>query len=89
MKHTFRQARQNLEYEKFSGALELVKYTSGAELVLQSTATATFTVTGVVPIDGARHSIAPVSATRAATVMAWNLHPPVPKSSVSGVPVAD
>jgi hypothetical protein len=65
-----------------------VKKTSGAELVRQSTAMATGTfMYGILLSDGDTHSMAPVSATRAATLTALNRHPPVPKSSVSGVPV--
>jgi len=67
--------------------VKVLDNTRGAELVRQSTTMATGTSMGTLPIDGDTHSIAPVSATRAETVTALNRQPPVPKSSVSGVPV--
>ena len=67
----------------------LVKKTRGDELVRQSTAIATGALAyGKLPSDGDTHSIAPESATRADTVTALKRHPPVPKSSVSGVLVS-
>jgi hypothetical protein len=66
---------------------ELVNKTRGDELVRQSTAIATGALRyGKLPSDGDTHSIAPEFATRADTVTALKRHPPVPKSSVSGVP---